>query len=190
MQMYTSFWCGVKIDNFLFKGFNIKSWQGMLGSCLGTASLACLFVIISFTREMFFNTDSSKRRGRALVANSTLIEVWTSTWKMHSVQTLLFLVQTTVGYFLMLIVMSYNVYLNLAVMVGTLIGYFILNPVLVDSKFIHRPVYKNVVKCNEEEERGALICNESQLASNISGDGREANQEFSVAAVIHNRADE
>jgi len=47
----------------------------MLGSCLGTASLACLFVIISFTREMFFNTDSSKRRGRALVANSTLIEV-------------------------------------------------------------------------------------------------------------------
>lgn len=30
MQMYTYFWCGVEIDDFIFKGINISNWQGYL----------------------------------------------------------------------------------------------------------------------------------------------------------------
>jgi len=179
--MHMSFWFGVKFDNFLFKGFHINSWQGMLGTCLGTASLSCLFVIISFSREMFFNSDGFKQQGRAILSNSNLIEVWTSSWKMHLLQTFMFLAQTALGYLLMLIVMSYNVYLSVAVISGTLFGYFILNPVLIWNKFVTRPMSVRVVEC--EEERGALI---SHSNGSSSEDSKEENQEFSVSAVIHN----
>jgi len=100
---------------------------------------------------------------------------------MHLLQTFMFLAQTALGYLLMLIVMSYNVYLSVAVISGTLFGYFILNPVLIWNKFVTRPMSVRVVEC--EEERGALI---SHSNGSSSEDSKEENQEFSVSAVIHN----
>lgn len=100
---------------------------------------------------------------------------------MHLLQTFMFLAQITLGYLLMLIVMSYNVYLTTATISGTLFAYFILNPVLVGKTFIPRPVFLEVVEC--EEERGALI---NHPHGNGPEDSKEQNQEFSVSAVVHN----
>lgn len=45
----------------------------------------------------------------------------------HIVQTCLQGVQVTLGYFLMFIFMTYNVYLCVAVVIGTVLGYFIFS---------------------------------------------------------------
>lgn len=41
--MYSSFWWGKKVDDFLFKGFSVNSVGGILGLCLITFSMAFLF---------------------------------------------------------------------------------------------------------------------------------------------------
>lgn len=45
--------------------------------------------------------------------------------RVHYIQTVLHLIQITVSYALMLIVMTYNVYLVLAVILGATVGYFV-----------------------------------------------------------------
>uniref|UniRef100_A0A0E9UYE1 Copper transport protein n=1 Tax=Anguilla anguilla TaxID=7936 RepID=A0A0E9UYE1_ANGAN len=49
---------------------------------------------------------------------------------MHILQTCVHVVQVTLGYLLMLCVMSYNVWIFLGVIVGSLIGYFLAFPLL------------------------------------------------------------
>lgn len=46
----------------------------------------------------------------------------------HLVQTVLHLLQITVGYLLMLVFMTFNVYLCLSVVVGSALGYFMFGP--------------------------------------------------------------
>lgn len=49
-------------------------------------------------------------------------------WLLHGVKTGLHVVQVVLGYMLMLCVMSYNVWIFLGVIVGSLLGYFIAFP--------------------------------------------------------------
>ncbi|XP_075885476.1 protein SLC31A2 [Nelusetta ayraudi] len=51
---------------------------------------------------------------------------------LHLVQTLLHLVQVTLGYMLMLCVMTYNTWIFLGVVVGSALGYFVAYPLLRD----------------------------------------------------------
>ncbi|XP_019735201.1 protein SLC31A2 [Hippocampus comes] len=49
---------------------------------------------------------------------------------LHGIQTLLHLLQVTLGYMLMLCVMSFNVWIFLGVIAGSTLGYFISYPLL------------------------------------------------------------
>nr|XP_057920927.1 probable low affinity copper uptake protein 2 [Doryrhamphus excisus] len=51
-------------------------------------------------------------------------------WLRHGIQTLLHMLQVTLGYMLMLSVMSYNTWIFLGVIVGSSVGYFISFPLL------------------------------------------------------------
>uniref|UniRef100_A0A3Q1GSK0 Copper transport protein n=1 Tax=Acanthochromis polyacanthus TaxID=80966 RepID=A0A3Q1GSK0_9TELE len=51
-------------------------------------------------------------------------------WLLHVVQTLLHIVQVTLGYMLMLCVMSYNTWIFLGVIIGSVLGYFVSFPLL------------------------------------------------------------
>ncbi|XP_015258396.1 probable low affinity copper uptake protein 2 [Cyprinodon tularosa] len=53
-----------------------------------------------------------------------------SSWLLHVIQTCLQIVQVTLGYMLMLCVMSYNVWIFLGVILGSALGYFISFPLL------------------------------------------------------------
>uniref|UniRef100_A0A6Q2XED4 Copper transport protein n=2 Tax=Esox lucius TaxID=8010 RepID=A0A6Q2XED4_ESOLU len=54
----------------------------------------------------------------------------TNRWCVHGVQTALHILQVVLGYMLMLCVMSYNTWIFLGVIVGSVIGYFIGFPLL------------------------------------------------------------
>lgn len=51
-------------------------------------------------------------------------------WTLHGVQTLLHMLQVTLGYMLMLCVMSYNVWIFMGVVGGSVLGYFVSFPLL------------------------------------------------------------
>ncbi|XP_028273677.1 protein SLC31A2 [Parambassis ranga] len=51
-------------------------------------------------------------------------------WLLHAIQTVLQILQVTLGYMLMLCVMSYNTWIFLGVIVGSGLGYFISFPLL------------------------------------------------------------
>ncbi|XP_037122359.1 probable low affinity copper uptake protein 2 [Syngnathus acus] len=53
-----------------------------------------------------------------------------SNWLLHGIQTFLHLLQVTLGYMLMLCVMSFNTWIFLGVIVGSTLGYFISFPLL------------------------------------------------------------
>ena len=48
-------------------------------------------------------------------------------WLHHLVQTLLHFMQFALGYMLMLIAMTFNVWLFLSILVGAAVGYFLFN---------------------------------------------------------------
>lgn len=51
-------------------------------------------------------------------------------WLLHCLQTAIHLLQVTLGYMLMLCVMSYNVWIFLGVIIGSVLGYFLAFPLL------------------------------------------------------------
>lgn len=53
-----------------------------------------------------------------------------NSWLLHGIQTVLHMLQVTLGYMLMLCVMSYNTWIFLGVIVGSVLGYFISFPLL------------------------------------------------------------
>ncbi|XP_026998180.1 probable low affinity copper uptake protein 2 isoform X2 [Tachysurus fulvidraco] len=76
--------------------------------------------------------NSPSQVSLAPTENTTAPVLGTSTansWLLHGVRTGLHIVQVVLGYMLMLCVMSYNVWIFLGVIVGSLLGYFIAFPV-------------------------------------------------------------
>lgn len=53
-----------------------------------------------------------------------------NSWLLHGIQTVLHMLQVTLGYMLMLCVMSYNTWIFLGVIMGSVLGYFISFPLL------------------------------------------------------------
>uniref|UniRef100_A0A1A7XG60 Copper transport protein n=1 Tax=Iconisemion striatum TaxID=60296 RepID=A0A1A7XG60_9TELE len=62
-------------------------------------------------------------------------------WILHVLQTVLHVLQVTLGYMLMLCVMSYNSWIFIGVIVGTALGYFISYP-LVERMSCYGPLTK------------------------------------------------
>ncbi|XP_032787348.2 uncharacterized protein LOC116924874 [Daphnia magna] len=189
MQMYQFFWCGVEIDDFLFKGNNISGWKGMLVACIGTALLAFLLFTVTFCKEMFHSSVSAQQQGQAFVGDRQIFQVWTSSWKTHAFQTVTSFIQITLGYFVMLIVMSFNVYLVLAVAIGSTSGFFALNPLLLKKRSIFRPPQR-LVQC-QAEECGSLIEGQERIET-VRGRNQTGNNDPSeqliISANIHQHA--
>ncbi|TKS84194.1 putative low affinity copper uptake protein 2 [Collichthys lucidus] len=59
-----------------------------------------------------------------------LVSSTSNSWLLHGIQTLLHMLQVTLGYILMLCVMSYNTWIFIGVIVGSVLGYFISFPLL------------------------------------------------------------
>ena len=97
----------------------------------------------------------------------------------------------------MLIVMSFNVYVLLSVTLGSILGYLLLNPILIaqhQSYSINRLLHCKPVRNSQEEECGALLLNTSnqEASGHISSTGtgnsnekHDSNNIFSVTATVH-----
>lgn len=120
-------------ETILFEFWKISEIGGLIGSVVFIFFLAFAYEALKFYREQLY-----RRSFRAVQYNTVTVPVEnggavkethkTVQVKMfsavHALQTFLHLVQTIISYFLMLIFMTYNVWLCLAVALGAGVGYF------------------------------------------------------------------
>lgn len=120
-------------ETVLFDGWKINSVGGLIGSIVGIIFMAALYEGLKYYREYLFwktyngmqyrsvsepgekNTSSEDNR----IVQRTMFS------SMHFFQTFLHIIQVVLSYFLMLIFMTYNVWLCLGVVIGAALGYFL-----------------------------------------------------------------
>ncbi|KAG7171496.1 High affinity copper uptake protein 1-like 2, partial [Homarus americanus] len=124
-----SFHFGYK-ETILFDWWSIDTIGGLIGSMVGIFILAMLYEGLKYWREHLFRKAIAGMQYCANVQKATGGEE-NKTVHMnmispeHGVQTFLHMLQMIVSYFLMLIFMTYNVWLCLATVLGAGVGYFL-----------------------------------------------------------------
>ncbi|XP_068694829.1 high affinity copper uptake protein 1-like [Montipora foliosa] len=136
MMMYFHF---SKKAVILFEGWSVDDVGGMIGSCIGIFILAALYEGLKVLREILkrkysyvVSVDLSETKtygtgpGQTVITESRgqIPRSKLCNWH-HFLQTFLHIVQVTLSYFLMLIFMTYNVWLCLSVALGAGFGYFV-----------------------------------------------------------------
>lgn len=127
----------------LFESWKISSVGGLVGSMIGIMIMAALYEGLKYYREyLFWKTYNALQYRRVTMPaeknvvaedNRVVHRVGEVIHKqpptmlswMHTFQTFLHIVQIVLSYFLMLIFMTYNVWLGFAVVFGAAIGYFL-----------------------------------------------------------------
>lgn len=130
-------------ESVLFDSWRITSIGGLVGSIIGIVIMAALYEGLKYYREyLFWKTYNALQYRSVTVPNEKNVVAEDNrivhmvdevihkqpptmmSW-MHLFQTLLHIVQIVLSYFLMLIFMTYNVWLCCAVVLGAAIGYFL-----------------------------------------------------------------
>ncbi|XP_065885097.1 high affinity copper uptake protein 1-like [Dysidea avara] len=138
MQMY--FYFGVHNVTVLFEGWDVDSVGAMVGTFFAIFVMALLYEGLKVFREVL-HRNKSKMFGKIgpkavqytkLSSSTQLVPKPNSynipvgaTLGVHIIQTLLHMLQVTISYFLMLIAMTYNVWLFIAIVLGAGAGYFL-----------------------------------------------------------------
>ncbi|XP_057326985.1 high affinity copper uptake protein 1 isoform X2 [Microplitis mediator] len=120
-------------ETILFESWKISTLGGLIGSMIGIIIMAALYEGLKYYREYLFWKTYNTLQYRSVTAppeknptteDSRVVQPTMLSW-MHTFQTLLHIIQIILSYFLMLIFMTYNVWLCVAVVLGAAIGYFL-----------------------------------------------------------------
>lgn len=130
MQMY--FHCS-STATVLFEKWTVSSAGAWFGTCLAIFLMAMLYEGLKVLRETLLkrsvvdvryqSTEVSKDSRTTLTETHQTGQSRLWSWG-HILQSVLHMVQVTISYFLMLIFMTYNVYLCIPVIIGAGFGYF------------------------------------------------------------------
>ncbi|KAL7632784.1 UNVERIFIED_CONTAM: hypothetical protein RMT77_016908 [Armadillidium vulgare] len=134
MQMYFHF--GVE-ETILFYGWKTSTVGGLIGSMVGIFLIAFFYEGLKYFREYLFRRSLSSIKYSSTSNSSTsnqpvqyydeilLPSPMHILSLSHMIQTLLHIIQFIISYCLMLIFMTYNVWLCLALTLGAGLGYFL-----------------------------------------------------------------
>ncbi|XP_066254661.1 high affinity copper uptake protein 1 isoform X2 [Euwallacea similis] len=117
----------------LFEPWHFTTVGGLIGSMIGIFIMAALYEGLKYYREFLFWKTYNSLQYRAVSlpdkASSVIEEPQvvqpSMLSKIHFYQTFLHMIQMILSYFLMLIFMTYNVWLCIAVVLGAGVGYFL-----------------------------------------------------------------
>ncbi|XP_077399170.1 high affinity copper uptake protein 1 isoform X2 [Vanacampus margaritifer] len=134
--MAMTFYLGYQNVELLFSGLVINSAGEMVGACVGVFLLAVLYEGLKMGREALLRRSQVNVRYNCMPLPGTDGTVLMETHKTvgqrmlspsHFLQTLLHIIQVVVSYLLMLVFMTYNAYLCMAVAAGAGAGYFLFS---------------------------------------------------------------
>ncbi|KAJ7339561.1 hypothetical protein OS493_005962 [Desmophyllum pertusum] len=111
----------------LFENWKVSSVGGLVGSCVAIIVIAVFFESLKSFKVNHHKPCKKNSESTPLIRRPSQNQ---NRFKMsnHLKKTFLYMVQFLVGYFLMLVAMTYNVWLFLAVIIGCGIGYFLATP--------------------------------------------------------------
>ncbi|XP_075227911.1 copper transporter 1A isoform X5 [Lycorma delicatula] len=117
-------------ETILFESWKVTTVYGLIGSMIGICIMAALYEGLKYYREHLFWSSYNALQYRSVQmpvdkSSSERVVQPSIFSKMHAFQTCLHVIQMVISYFLMLIFMTYNVYLCIAVVIGAGIGYFL-----------------------------------------------------------------
>ncbi|GIY14717.1 high affinity copper uptake protein 1 [Caerostris extrusa] len=131
MPMYFHFGLETTI---LFKEWTTSSTESLIGSVIGIIILAMLYEGLKFFREFLFKKYFTSLEyssvsvlgddGKPVTEVHKVARNRMLSWP-HIIQTFLHIVQMVLSYFLMLIFMTFNIWLCLAIVFGSGVGYFL-----------------------------------------------------------------
>uniref|UniRef100_A0A8C1D714 Copper transport protein n=2 Tax=Cyprinus carpio TaxID=7962 RepID=A0A8C1D714_CYPCA len=136
MMMQMTFYFGYKNVELLFAGLVINTPGGMVGACIGVFLLAVFYEGLKIAREFLLRRNQVNVRYNSMPVPGADGTVLMETHKTvgsrmlslaHFFQTFLHIIQVVVSYFLMLVFMTYNGYLCIAVAAGAGFGYFLFS---------------------------------------------------------------
>ncbi|XP_014603383.1 PREDICTED: probable low affinity copper uptake protein 2 isoform X2 [Polistes canadensis] len=161
--MHRWYWFGEDLGTFLFPGYNISTASTFISTCIGLISLAILYEAMKISRIKLeqiaiFKSNSISRSSE----NSSLLSEMSprsfasfssrncancSEWML---QVLHWSIHTTLGYMLMMAVMTYNVYISIVLVIGSCLGYWIFGPVLIELNMRRFQERQKIIKCDKK----------------------------------------
>ncbi|XP_020298591.1 probable low affinity copper uptake protein 2 [Pseudomyrmex gracilis] len=174
--MHMWFWFDVNLGSFLFPGYNVTTLWGLVATCLGLAALAVLYegmkvnhiYLQQITITSVPRTNSSSSENLSLLSKMTPKKFRSYTrcrscfkW---TLEVLHWSLHTTLGYILMLAVMTYNAYITIAIVIGGCLGYWIFGLTLVQlnmQRFRHKPEVECDKNCDDistnQQRRASIV---------------------------------
>lgn len=163
-MMHKWFWFGNNLGNFLLPGYNVVTTSSFFCTCLGLTALAILYEgmkILQIKLQQSTTMLIQKQMPRTSENSSLLSKISSKSigtqlplhctyWSAWSFQVLHWSIHTFLGYILMLAVMSYNVYINIALVLGGSIGYWIFGPKLIELNMKRFYQKQNMLDCDKE----------------------------------------
>ncbi|XP_038820558.1 high affinity copper uptake protein 1-like isoform X2 [Salvelinus namaycush] len=136
MMMQMTFYFGYTNVELLFAGLVINTPGEMAGAFIGCFLLAVLYEGLKIGREFLLRRNQVNVRYNSMPVpgadGTMLMETHKTVGQRmlslsHLLQTVLHIIQVMVSYFLMLVFMTYNAYLCIAVAAGAGVGYFLFS---------------------------------------------------------------
>ncbi|XP_078045569.1 uncharacterized protein LOC144474524 [Augochlora pura] len=177
--MHMWFWFGDDLGSFFLSGYNVVTTSGFICTCIGLSALAILYEAMKILQiKLQQNNIANIRKQKAMRSeNSSLLSRLSSKsirvqfssqciyWSMWCLQVFHWSIHTLLGYILMLAVMSYNIYINVAIVLGGCLGYWIFGLNLIELNL--QKFYEKQKLLNCEEECADHIVNE-RIGSTVS----------------------
>lgn len=111
----------------LFKGWKVSNAWEMVGSCVAVILIAVFYETLKSYKVHHRKPCKEKSESTPLLRQRNQDQPRYTMWD-HIQKTRLYMFQFIVGYFLMLVAMTYNVWLFLAVVGGCGVGYYLVDP--------------------------------------------------------------
>ncbi|XP_048875312.1 high affinity copper uptake protein 1 [Brienomyrus brachyistius] len=136
MMMQMTFYFGYRNVELLFSGLVINSPGEMVGACIVIFLLAVFYEGLKIGREYLLRRNQVSVRYNSMPVpgpdGTVLMETHKTVGQRmlslaHLLQTALHIIQVVVSYFLMLVFMTFNGYLCIAVAAGAGVGYFLFS---------------------------------------------------------------
>ncbi|XP_022252381.1 high affinity copper uptake protein 1-like [Limulus polyphemus] len=154
------------VENLLFKGLGSSTVGGFVGLCVGVAIFTVFYESVKLLRHYLTqrlrrssseSATVSRCSSRESEANKSedaplvhrrFFDVLTSLWlRYHLIQTVLHMVQVVMGYMVMLVIMSFNIWLCLSVLIASFLSYHLFSVYIFNQPLLV-PV-EVVNKCSE-----------------------------------------
>ncbi|XP_032687746.1 probable low affinity copper uptake protein 2 [Odontomachus brunneus] len=178
--MHMTYWFGIDLGSFLFSGYDVTTVWGLLATCLGLAAFAVLYEAMKISQFYLqqFNIKSVPRMISSSSESSSLLSKVTSrTFRISShtrcgicfkwiLQVLHWSLHTTFAYILMMAVMTYNVYVTVALVIGGSLGYWLFSPTLIQLKMQQFHRKQAIIECDKNCE--AVSENQERRPSTVS----------------------